>query len=87
MLRFAMQRHDTPPDAARAVAPTRLSIVAADDREAQSGNGGEEQRSGRDRRSGADRRKKRSSFVERIGKARDRRARQRRSGKDRRSEN
>jgi hypothetical protein len=34
-----------------------------------------------ERRSGADRRKPRSSFVERIGKARNRR-----SGKDRRAE-
>lgn len=44
-----------------------------------------ERRSGKERRLGKDRRQPRSSFVERIGKARDQRSEEeRRSGKDRR---
>lgn len=47
----------------------------------------DDRRSGNDRRSGDDRRKKRSSFVQRIGRAKNRRSGDdRRTGNDRRSD-
>jgi len=45
----------------------------------------DDRRSEKDRRSGEDRRKPRSSFVERIGKAINRRSARERRGEDRRS--
>lgn len=58
-----------------------------DDRGAQEPAGDGERRSGDDRRSGEERRKRRSSFVERIGRARGRRSGDdRRTGDDRRGD-
>jgi hypothetical protein len=68
--------------AARAIA---IEAMKAMMRSAMAEEEAGDRRSGEERRSGKERRQPRSSFVERIGKARDHRSGdERRSGKDRR---